>query len=75
VKRYQGLQLRHLRNFGAELALDGGAQLNDVQALLRHTNSAMTMRYLRRGGRQRSADAIGRMLAPGAPDAATEKKA
>jgi integrase len=61
---YDGPSLHDLRHLALQLALDGGAQLNDVQALARHTDPAMTMRYLKRSGRRRAADAIGRQLLP-----------
>jgi integrase len=60
--RYQGLTLHDLRHLALQLALDGGAQLNDVQSLARHADPAMTMRYLKRSGRKRAAEAIGRAL-------------
>lgn len=60
--RYSGLTLHDLRHLALQLALDGGAQINDVQSLARHTDPAMTMRYLKRAGRKRAAEAIGRAL-------------
>lgn len=61
---YSGIRLGDLRHLALQLALDGGAMLNDVQSLARHKNPAMTMWYLTRSGRQRAADAIGRSLLP-----------
>jgi integrase len=60
--RYTGIRLHDLRHLALQLALDGGAQLNDVQSLARHADPAMTMRYLKRSGRKRAAEAIGRAL-------------
>jgi integrase len=60
--RYRGVTLHDLRHLALQLALDGGAQLNDVQSLARHADPAMTMRYLKRAGRKRAAEAIGRSL-------------
>lgn len=59
---YDGITLHDLRHLALQLAMDGGAQLNDVQALARHTDPAMTMRYLKRKGARRAADALGRQL-------------
>jgi integrase len=56
------LKLGHLRHCTAIFALEGGAPLNEVQALMRHANPAMTMRYAKTGNRQRAAAAIGRAL-------------
>jgi integrase len=61
-KKYVGIRLHDLRHLALQLALDGGAQLNDVQSLARHADPAMTMRYLKRAGSRRAADAIGRQL-------------
>lgn len=64
VLRYKGITLHDLRHLALQLALDGGAQLNDVQSFARHADPAMTMRYLKRAGQRRAADAIGRTLMP-----------
>lgn len=61
---YSGIRLHDLRHLALQLALDGGAMLNDVQSLARHADPAMTMRYLKRSGSRRAADAIGRSLLP-----------
>jgi integrase len=61
---YAGMRLHDLRHLALQLALDGGAMLNDVQSLARHADPAMTMRYLKRSGSRRAADAIGRSLLP-----------
>lgn len=61
---YRGIRLHDLRHLALQLALDGGAQLNDVQSFARHADPAMTMRYLTRSSRGRAAEAIGRQLAP-----------
>jgi integrase len=60
---YSGLTLGQLRHLALQLALDGGATLNDVQAHARHADPKMTMRYLKRRGRKDAAAAIGRELA------------
>ena len=59
---YDGLTLGQLRHLALQLALDGGASLNDVQAHARHADPKMTMRYLKRRGRKDAAEAIGRSL-------------
>lgn len=63
-KVYAGIRLHDLRHLALQLALDGGAQLNDVQSLARHADPAMTLRYLKRSGSRRAAEAIGRSLLP-----------
>jgi integrase len=60
---YDGLSLGQLRHLALQLALDGGATLNDAQAHARHADPTMTMRYLKRAGRKSAAAAIGRQLA------------
>lgn len=60
--KYVGIRLHDLRHLAVQLALDGGASLNDVQNFARHADPAMTMRYARRQGARRAADAIGRQL-------------
>lgn len=60
--RYRGITLGQLRHLGLQLAMDGGATLNDVQALARHADPKMTMRYLKRGRQKSAAAAIGREL-------------
>ncbi len=72
VVRYKGLTLHGLRHLALQFAIDGGAALNDVQAFARHADPGMTMRYLKRSGRRRAADAIARMLTP---QPSEEKKA
>jgi integrase len=62
VVRYRGLTLHGLRHLALQFAIDGGAALNDVQAFARHADPAMTMRYLKRSGRRRAADAIAKTL-------------
>jgi integrase len=64
VLRYHGLTLHGLRHLALQFAIDGGAALQDVQSFARHADPTMTMRYLKRSGRRRAADAIGRTLAP-----------
>lgn len=64
---YRGIRLHDLRHLALQLALDGGAKINDVQSFARHADPAMTMRYLVRGQRRRAADAIGRSLIPPVP--------
>jgi integrase len=59
---YDGLRLHDLRHLALQLALEGGAKLNEVQAFARHADPRMTMRYLTKGNRQAAADAIGRAL-------------
>jgi integrase len=59
---YSGITLGQLRHLALQLALDGGAQLNAVQAMARHADPKMTMRYLKRGNRKLAAEAIGREL-------------
>jgi integrase len=59
---YDGITLGQLRHLALQLALDGGATLNDVQAHARHADAKMTMRYLKRAGRKSAAAAIGRQL-------------
>lgn len=63
-ERYTGITLHDLRHMALQLALDGGAALNDVQSFARHADPAMTMKYLKRAGQRRAADALGRMLVP-----------
>lgn len=62
VLRYKGLRLHDLRHLALQLALDGGAALNDVQRFARHADPTMTMRYLQRSSTRQAADAIGKML-------------
>jgi integrase len=59
---YEGLTLGQLRHLALQLALDGGATLNDVQAMARHADPKMTMRYLRRNRRKSAAAAVERAL-------------
>lgn len=60
--KYVGIRLHDLRHLAVQLAMDGGASLNDVQNFARHADPAMTMRYAKRAGARRAADAIGRQL-------------
>jgi hypothetical protein len=59
---YDGFTLHGLRHLALQLALDGGAKINEVQAIARHADPKMTMRYLTKGNRRAAADAIGRAL-------------
>lgn len=54
------ITLHDLRHGAAMAATDEGAATAHIQALLRHSNPAMTLRYQARKSTQHAADAIGR---------------
>lgn len=56
------LSLAHLRNLHGILPLSSGASVSDVQASMRHTTPAMTMRYTRQLSKGRVASVIGTAL-------------
>lgn len=55
-------KLQNFRSLGLQLALSGGAGINDAQALARHETPDMTMRYLRTNATARAAEGVYRAL-------------
>lgn len=57
-----GVTLHDLRHCHGQFAVNEGASLQQVQAQLRHTDIAMTQRYVKQQEARQSADAVGRAL-------------